>query len=412
MTNKPLRIAFLTSEFISEKKSGGGLGNYLNRITQALKQLGHIPEVFVVSSAQPSVIDFNGICVQRVPKIQSFPIRLFSRVTKKLRVTQGAPWGGPEAYLSFAYSLSCALKERHAEKPFDFVQSTNCHATGYFFPKLSNCPHLVRLSSKRDLWFNTDGRGSGRGTQWMWQLERASIRKADIAYAPSQFVAERCRQDGWRTDMQVLRPPVFVESEPSSELPSYLPERYLIHFGQIGKRKGSQYLASALCHVWEQEPNFKMIWAGNPIKEGEYERCHKMWGEKAANVLWIGAVEKPTLYAILKQSEAAVLPSTVDNLPNTVIESLLFGIPVIGFNGGSVDELVESEVNGKLVEMNDSKALADAMLKVWRREVPWQKGNLKLSSIFEELEPTHAAQSLIQLALGNDTEKLTNNQVH
>lgn len=73
----------------------------------------------------------------------------------------------------------------------------------------------------------------------------------------------------------------------------------------------------------------------------------------------------------------------------------------------SVDELVESEVNGKLVDMGDSKALADAMLKVWRQEVPWQKQNLKLSSIFEELEPTYAAEALIQLALGSKSEKET-----
>lgn len=405
MINKPSRIAFLTSEFISENKSGGGLGNYLNRITQALKQLGHIPEVFVVSPAKPSVIDFNGVRIQRVPKIQNFPIRLFSYTTNKLRLVQGAPWGGPANYLTFAYSLSCAFKERHAEKPFDFVQSTNCHSSGYFLPKLSNCPHLVRLSSKRDLWFHTDGRVSRRGTRWMWQLERACVRKADIAYAPSQFVVERCRQDGWRANMSVLRPPVFIESEPSSELPSYLPERYLIHFGQIGKRKGSLDLAAALCRVWEEEPNFKMIWAGTPIKEGEYERCHKMWGEKAVNVLWLGAIEKPTLYAILEQSEAAVLPSIVDNLPNTVIESLLFGIPVIGFRGGSVDELVETEVNGKLVEMGNSKALADAMLKVWRQEMLWNRGNLPLSSIFKELEPSFAAKSLVQLAIGSYKEK-------
>jgi glycosyltransferase involved in cell wall biosynthesis len=43
-----------------------------------------------------------------------------------------------------------------------------------------------------------------------------------------------------------------------------------------------------------------------------------------------GSLSKSELYAVLQRADAAVLPSQVDNLPNTVIESLMFGIPVIG----------------------------------------------------------------------------------
>jgi hypothetical protein len=70
-----LRIAFLTSEFISELSDEGGLGNYLNRITQTLKDLGHTPEVFVTSNAEPSLIDFNGVRVERVVLDNNWLIR-------------------------------------------------------------------------------------------------------------------------------------------------------------------------------------------------------------------------------------------------------------------------------------------------------------------------------------------------
>jgi glycosyltransferase involved in cell wall biosynthesis len=252
------------------------------------------------------------------------------------------------------------------------------------------------LSSHRALWFDVDGQTSFGAKVMIW-LERACVRRADIAYAPSRFVANYCRRS-WRKDVQVVRPPMLLECQPAETLMPRLPERYLIHFGQIGKRKGSDVLAKALNHIWQTEPDFKMIWAGNVIKPGEYERCYRLWGEFANNVLWLGAVEKPLLYAILKRAEAAVLPSRVDNLPNTVIESLMFGVPVIGSKGASIDELVEPGKSGELIPIGDDAALSDAMLRVWHRHVEWQGTGFQQPRNLDELEPSVAASNLLRLA--------------
>jgi hypothetical protein len=44
--SKPLRIAFLTPEFVTNVAGSSGLASYLSRITSALKSLGHDVEVF------------------------------------------------------------------------------------------------------------------------------------------------------------------------------------------------------------------------------------------------------------------------------------------------------------------------------------------------------------------------------
>jgi len=391
------RAAFLTSEFISEKRSGGGLGNYLNRITQALKQCGHQPEVFVVSAATPTVIDFNGIRVERLPLQQNLPLKLFAKLQTRLNLFPQAPWGGPHAYLAFAHTLAQGFLRRHRQHPFDFVQSTNCHASGLFLPRSLSCPHLVRLSSKRDLWFGSDGR-TGRGAQWMIALERRCIRRADMAYAPSQFLADQCRQDRWRADVQVLRPPIFLDTQPQPQPPCALPQRYLIHFGQFGERKGSFALARALCQVWQHNPEVKMVWAGRPICPGDYEYCHRLWGNHAPNVLWLGALEKSALYTVLSGAIAAVLPSKIDNLPNTAIESLMLNVPVIGFNGGSIDELVEPNVSGTLVPMDDTEALATALIEAWNGTAPWSHQPFPPPPIFQSFQPPVAVDNLLRLA--------------
>ena len=96
-------------------------------------------------------------------------------------------------------------------------------------------------------------------------------------------------------------------------------------------------------------------------------------GKWAKQLIWRGPLERPQLYGIVSGAVASVLPSRVDNLPNTVIESLQYRVPVIGSRGASIDEMVEEGRNGILVPIEDVDALAEAMVRVWRGEFAWSQ---------------------------------------
>lgn len=394
--NRPLRIAFLTNEFVIEKPDSGGLGNYLNRITQALRDLGHQPEVFVsrIYPETPTVVDFNGVRVEHVDVVRNRPYWWFRRFDQKFL---HSPWGGPAEYIGTALALSRALEQRHTVAPFDLVQSSNCGASGLLVRRKRGRRHIARLSSVRDLTFAVDGLLNGWGARAIIWLEWVSVNRVDLIYAPSQFIADYYRQEKG-ANIKVLRPPVFLEATPMAEPSIPLPPRYLIHFGSIGDLKGSDVLAAALPLVWQEAPDLQMIWAGPERIRGDFARYQRLWGEKANNIRWVGALPKPELYTVLQRAEAAVLPSRVDNLPNTVIESLMLGVPVIGSNGASIDELVEAGASGALVPIGDHRALAAAMLAVWRREVSWLGAGFQRPSQLDNLRPDVAAQNLLHLA--------------
>ncbi len=169
-----------------------------------------------------------------------------------------------------------------------------------------------------------------------------------------------------------MRPPKPELNAPL-ESPALLRDRYFIHFGLLCPLKGTAWLSRALKHVFEADPSFKMVWIGRG-KMNDLKSFLAELGRYRANVTFLYPMPKPLLHGWLRGADAAVLPSLVDNLPNTVIESLTLGVPVIGSAGASIDELVEPGVTGELVPIGDDRALADAILKVWTGQKRRTKG--------------------------------------
>lgn len=59
-----------------------------------------------------------------------------------------------------------------------------------------------------------------------------------------------------------------------------------------------------------------------------------------------------------------VIPTLDDNLPNTVMESLACGTPVVGFNVGGVPDMVRDGISGFFVPKGDTGALRQTILRV------------------------------------------------
>jgi len=78
--------------------------------------------------------------------------------------------------------------------------------------------------------------------------------------------------------------------------------------------------------------------------------------------LHFGTVRDERLMAMLySASDAFILPSLEDNLPNTMLESLCCGTPVISFSNGGMKDIIQTGINGMLLDSSDSDSLAVAI---------------------------------------------------
>jgi glycosyltransferase involved in cell wall biosynthesis len=80
-----------------------------------------------------------------------------------------------------------------------------------------------------------------------------------------------------------------------------------------------------------------------------------------APVRFLGEVPHARVPELLRDSRALVLCSSVEGVPNVVLEALAHNRPVIATPVGAIPELVEDGVNGRLVPVGDPEALAAAM---------------------------------------------------
>jgi glycogen synthase len=390
-----MRVAFLTSEYPTDLPDAGGLATYVRRMALALRNCGHEPEVFTSTVGQSDTQLDQGICVHRVNIAQtsSLVTRWVADISILFRshlLTQTIP------LVLQAHALAAALERRHAEAPFQLVQSADYQAVGLFVRRRYDRFYVVRCSTATDLYSAID-HASSRSERLRGYLERRIMRTADFSYCPSNFLADYFRRT-FKLNVGVIRPPLPFEATEDVYIPFELPKRFFLHFGLLLDRKGTGLVAQALPIVWRTAPDLMMVWSGRCYDYEKLRYWQSLWGLNASQVLITGPLPRAQMRAVLARADAAVLPSQADNLPNTVIESLSLGIPVLGSRGASIDELVEENRHGHLVALSDAKGLADAMIRMWRRETPVKAGFRWDTKTAQEMQPERAVANLVGLA--------------
>jgi GalNAc-alpha-(1->4)-GalNAc-alpha-(1->3)-diNAcBac-PP-undecaprenol alpha-1,4-N-acetyl-D-galactosaminyltransferase len=123
----------------------------------------------------------------------------------------------------------------------------------------------------------------------------------------------------------------------------------------------------------------------------------------ARRVDWHGIVPDP--HAFYRASSVFVLPSRIEGMPNSLLEAMGSGLPVVVSDGtpGPL-ELVEDNVNGLVVHVNDSASLASALARLARdSELRMRLGRAARERAREHELPRAVAawESAIGIADGN-----------
>lgn len=143
-------------------------------------------------------------------------------------------------------------------------------------------------------------------------------------------------------------------------------------FGTIMVRKGPHIIIEALEHLQRFRGRFEVVFHGAGLSANYWARMERALAR--APLLWDhvrfpGPYTQEDLPELLRQVDVAVIPPIwEDNGPQTVMETLAAGVPVLGSRMGGIPDFVSHGVNGLLFRPNDPMDLARAMARVIEEE--------------------------------------------
>lgn len=132
--------------------------------------------------------------------------------------------------------------------------------------------------------------------------------------------------------------------------------------GNYRKVKNHKQIIQAANYILKKNQRIKFIILGEGIERNNLERMIKLNGLEN-NVILSGY--RSDLAEALSVINIFLMTSTSEGSPNALIEAFAMRKVAIGTNVPSINEIIKDGKNGFLVELHDSEALANLILKIY-----------------------------------------------
>lgn len=238
-----------------------------------------------------------------------------------------------------------------------------CHYAGecsHYQQSCGNCPQLVQPHS------DDISRQTHQQKQQSWTSLPMTI------ICPSEWLADCVHEStilGPKTvevipngiDLQQFKPIDASVARHTLNLPQ---DKDLVLFGAFGgaedPRKGFHHLREAF-QLLPQDANIELVVFG---AEQEQDLDVNLPIHQVGRFY-----DNPSMALLYSACDVFVAPSTQDNLPNTVLESLACGTPCVAFNIGGMPDLIQHQANGYLATLSDEQDLANGIQWVLKQSL-------------------------------------------
>lgn len=380
-----MNILFAANAYVDRGVPKDGFPIYLYRVSHALKELGHTPIIVYCS-------DRDSFRVEDKIKIYGIKCNIIRSEKSWLSTIFAA--------FCRSYYLNKKIKVLVEKEKVDLIQFTSLNAISLLYN--GKVPTVMRLSSytkNANPTFDTMDKCT---VFWASLLEVFAGKRCNAVFAPSYVTAMAYQRD-FKRHTYVIETPYIQDTGvyDYSFYENHLKgKKYALFFGRLYYAKGITVIAEILEKFLKQYKDYYFVFIGDTLPIN---------GKSAANIILDGAgkckkrvivlkaLEHKILYPIIENSEFIVMPSIMDNLPNTCIESMFLSKIVIGTYGASFEQLIVHRKNGLLCKIGDSEDLLEKMETAANMDVQEkQKMEQRAKESVKRLEPEHTIKKLIK----------------
>ncbi len=190
-----------------------------------------------------------------------------------------------------------------------------------------------------------------------------TLRLADRLIVPSAFLQEVFRRFGLSAEIvpNVIDLSRFAPRPPDA--PSDRAAPHLIVTRNLEPIYDIDTALRALAIVRTVHPGARMTVAGSGPERDRLVGLAATLGA-ASHATFTGRLDNERIAALYQEADVFINPSLVDNMPNSVLESLASGVPVVSTDVGGVRYVVEHQKTALLVPARDADAMARAVLQL------------------------------------------------
>jgi len=351
--DRPARICIATNEVFGPALCGG-IGTAYTSLIESLASAGH--DVTILFNNFVEIEDeehWQNYYKERNVEFVALDIEPLYHVI---------PW--QHEWMRRAHKTYTWLRDQATNRPWDVIHFPECNGLGYYtiqakhqglaFPGTTMC--VGTHGSTR--WANGS---NGMAYESLLHLaedhmERRCVEAADVLVGPSRYLLKWMEDRGWalpeQTFQQQYIQPQVARTEERAGSPDPEPIKgfnEIVFFGRLETRKGLVNTCDAL-----DRPDFAERLVKDGIKVTFLGRAGNVDGVLADEYLkrrgagWEFEWEqisdrnqKEAVAYLQGPGRLILIPSTVDNSPNTVYECMGLGVAMITARSGGIPELID-----------------------------------------------------------------------
>lgn len=354
-----MKYWLLTTEY--PPQFGGGIGTYCFQWTSILKQKGVELTIFILNSHEKGFKETVSDNIRRVefsPYVkdtsgflgyETMVSSSFEEITRIYLEKEGAPdWLEAQEYQGIAYYI---LQKKHLGDALykDLKIVITCH-----------CPSFITFEHNHVSIYQLP-------YFWIAEMERFCMKAADLCIFPSKYLADDIltRYPGLIKDFAVLHNPFFVPGEISANASEDQIDFVVI--GKLSPAKGTLDTLSVFDGLWKKGYRYKLKLVGDEnyfyhaagTTTGDYLKKKYSNHLRSGLLAITGSLPPGAVYKEILKARVVLVPSTIENLPYTVIESMSVGKVVLASAQGGQREIIRDGQNGFLFDGNEHSSFEE-----------------------------------------------------
>lgn len=324
----------------------GGIGTYVAHIADLLAASGetvHVIGRLCAGAARPAEERHHGrLVIHRLPfdGWEAFSRRA-ARLAERLVASEGID----------------LIEAQEYEAPLWFFQLRRALGMG---PRRKP-PCVIHLHSPTEfIARHNEWPPDYPGAAAAMRLEAESLRHADALLCPSRFLARQAEEHYGLPAGTVRVIPLPLGGGAEVERgPEVWQRGTVCYVGRLERRKGILEWLDATADVAPRHPEATFEFVGDDVLDENVE-TRIPWAARN-RFHFRGGQPRDALRGFLAGARIAVVPSRWENFPNTCLEAMASGLPVIATRQGGMAEMIADGESGWLVDSADPRQLAGAL---------------------------------------------------